>query len=210
LGAGLDSEADADSEALVDLDCLTDLMADCDAGSDSACDEIISDPAPCKKSTLTSQPSFKAPIVNKPQASPTAVPTPKNSKKPQFSHSQKKQLDKIDGDAMPYQGNHVAKIALRPVKTPTPKAMTPTVVTPKAAAVTPHIGGSATLPSPLKAAIMGKIKEAMAKKEQQQKAPQPPNLVQKVEAPACSLVGKGCPAKKPSASDVMSKIASIR
>ena len=59
-----ESEADIDNEkkALIDLDCLNDLLNDCDAGSESACEEILGNPAPCSKKSVTSQPSFKAPV----------------------------------------------------------------------------------------------------------------------------------------------------
>ena len=59
-----ESEASIENanEAIVDLDCLNDLLNDCDAGSESACEEILGSPAPCSKKSESSQPSFKAPV----------------------------------------------------------------------------------------------------------------------------------------------------
>ena len=158
----VDSEIDSKSEALVDLDCLNDLMADCDAGVDSACEEIISKPGPCRKDKKSSQPSFKAPTSNKPKSSKpevaTASPSNPHQKKPQFTHSEKKMLDHIDGDCMPYQGNNVAKISLSAKTTQTPKAVPtrgstagcPIKKTEGASASKGPSASSTTIPNPLK------------------------------------------------------------
>ena len=168
------------SDAAVDLDCLNDLLADCHNGVEAACDEILGKHTPCLKKSATAQPSFKAPAQNAAEKS--------DPPKVQFTHSERKQLDHIDGDCMPYQGNHVFKVPLKK-----------TVIGPPA---------KPPMPSPLKQEILNKIQEAIKKKQMdasscQKKPPMPavPTVVRRISAPTMTLLpprlNKSMPIVKP-------------
>ena len=98
---------------------MADLKADCEAGDDSACEELKETPPPCQKKDAGIQPSFYPPKKDGPK-------TPFVDHK--LKHSEKKQLRNIEGDCLKYQGNHVAKVKLAQTKAPQPQGNNKTIV----------------------------------------------------------------------------------
>ena len=99
------SESESDSEGLVDLDCLADLKIDCEAGSQSACEELTCGKA-CKKKDISIPPSFKPPTVKR-NPDGSVIHT---FREHPLSHTEKKILEHIESDRPLYSGAHVAKI----------------------------------------------------------------------------------------------------